>query len=145
MYIEIVKQIKYKESWILSQYPTYSGKVHTFRWSWMAEDSTGEKWSGKQRIYGGGFHLDEAMTQPEVLRRCLTEALKCEVHESMEYFKWNNRTVFDPHAESGFGMQADFSKALDNSVPQPTVKFHDTEFFKYMASLQRRKDARYAK
>jgi hypothetical protein len=151
MYESIIAKVKYKEGWkVVPDFGAeFFPKGHRtyYRWKWEAEDATNLKWTGKMPIFGTMFKLPPGLTERQVLHILLEAAMECELHEAMEYFKYEDKPPFDPHS-LGVGLQDQYAQALKSVLaprvvlPPAPLKFQDSDMFKHLDEAMRRSKAR---
>lgn len=101
----IVSKIKYKEGWTIeaveAEQSIFFGLIPTpgapmrVRIKWKAKDST--KLNEVITIFGPMFRVPPQMPEKEVVRKIMECLVRSEVHESMEFFRYDDKIIFDPH------------------------------------------------
>lgn len=110
---EIVSKIKYKKGWELKAFlgsrsifygliPDEGGNM-IVAIRWFAEDST--KLDGNTvPINGPYLRIEKSDSESSIVRKILENIVKCEIHESMEFFRYNDKIIYDPHQPFNAGV-----------------------------------------
>lgn len=88
----ICEKISYKKEWTLNA----SGWAGLPSWSWLVQDAVTLS-ETKVRIYGPPIMVNDQMSEEEVVRHIFESIKQCEMHEAQEFFRYENKIIYDPH------------------------------------------------